>query len=188
MRVNLPARVGRIGMVARWKPVHLGHAAVLDALVARGELALIGVGSSNRYDAENPFTPDETEAMIRRVLAGRENYRLLRIPDLDDGPGWRAMVADLLGPLDLFVTANPYVRDLLGVVYAVAHPVQLLATERHVAVSGTMVRRAMAQGDAWRPLVPPAVAAYIEEHGLDERFRREFGAATLAPGPRPPVD
>jgi len=56
------------------------------------------------------------------VLAGRENYRLLRIPDLDDGPGWSSMVAGLLGPLDLFVTANPYVRDLLGIVYAYLDP------------------------------------------------------------------
>ena len=40
------------------------------------------------------------------------------------------MVADHLGPLDLFVTANAYVRDLLREGYRVGHPVTLLAPER----------------------------------------------------------
>jgi nicotinamide-nucleotide adenylyltransferase len=43
-------------MVARWKPVHRGHAVVLRALSDRAEQALIGIGSSNRYDSRNPFT------------------------------------------------------------------------------------------------------------------------------------
>ena len=66
-------------MVARWKPVHLGHAAVLRALCDRGEQALIGVGSANRYDARNPFTVAETREMLLRyaysgVLDGYLHY------------------------------------------------------------------------------------------------------------------
>jgi hypothetical protein len=38
----------------------------------------------------------------------------------------------------------------------------------------------MAQGEAWREMVPSAVATWIEDRGLDRRFRREFGLATLA--------
>ena len=38
----------------------------------------------------------------------------------------------------------------------------------------------MARGEAWQELVPPEVAAFIENNGLDERFRREFGLETLA--------
>jgi nicotinic acid mononucleotide adenylyltransferase len=58
--------------------------------------------------------------------------------------------------------------------------VELLPRDRWVAVDGTTVRRAMARGEAWRELVPPAVAELIERRGLDDRFRREFGLATLA--------
>ena len=35
-------------------------------------------------------------------------------------------------------------------------------------------------GEEWKNLVPPAVAAYLQDRGLVERFRREFGLATLA--------
>ena len=80
---------GRIGMVARWRPVHRGHAPVLRALCDRASEALIGIGSSNRYDLRNPFTLEETTDMIRLVLAGRKNYTLISVPDLDHGLRWR---------------------------------------------------------------------------------------------------
>ncbi len=162
-------------MIARWKPVHLGHAAVLQALVEQAEEVLIGIGSSNKYDAANPFTPAESAEMIALVLPRASNYRLLEVPDLGHGPRWRAMVSAMLGPLDLFVTANDYVKGLLEQDYQVAHPVTLVPPHRRVAVDATMVRRAMARGEDWKELVPAVVAGYLESHGLVERLVREFG-------------
>jgi nicotinamide-nucleotide adenylyltransferase len=176
----LPARLGRVAMIARWKPVHIGHAAILEALVDRADRVVIGIGSSNRYDASNPFSAAETRDMIRAVLVGRTNLDIVDVPDLGHGPRWRAMVVEMLGALDLFVTANGYVRSLLCDTYPVVHPVRLVAPDRRVAIDGTTVRRAMARGDDWRPLVPPGVARLLEEGGLVERFRRDFGLETLA--------
>jgi nicotinamide-nucleotide adenylyltransferase len=169
----------RIGMVARWQPVHRGHAPILHALCDRASQALIGIGSSNRYDLRNPFTLEETTDMIRLALAGRGNYTLVPVPDLDDGPRWRAMALDLFGLLDLFVTANPYVSSLLAADYRVIRPVELVPADERIAIDGTMVRKEMACGDSWRALVPDEVADYIVARRLDDRFRREFGLQTL---------
>lgn len=174
------ALLGRIGMVARWRPVHIGHAPVLRALKDRATSALIGIGSSNRYDARNPFTLEETQEMLRLVLGESPSCTLVAVPDLDDGPRWRAMVVDLFGPLDLFVTDSPYVASLVAGDYRVARPVELVPEEERVPVEGAMVRGAMARGGSWEELVPPEVARYIRERGLDGRFRREFGLETLA--------
>ena len=171
---------GRLGMVARWRPVHLGQSPVLRALCDRAGHALIGIGSSNRYNLRNPFSLEETNDMIRLVLAERENYTLIPVPDLDDGPRWREMILDLFGPLDLFVTDNPYVASLLAEDYTITRPVTLVPDDEKVPIDGTMVRREMARGEGWRQLVPVEVADYITVHQLDERFRREFGLQTLA--------
>jgi nicotinamide-nucleotide adenylyltransferase len=173
-------KVGRIGMVARWRPVHLGQAAVLQALCNRADEALIGIGSANRYNLRNPFTAEETMAMIRLALDGRDNYTLFPIPDLDDGPRWRKMIMEMFGPLDLFVTENPYVTSLLAQDYTVIRPVYLIPDDKIIAINGTMVRRAMAEGEGWQEMVPSAVADYITQNQLDQRFRREFGLQTLA--------
>jgi len=169
-----------LGMVARWRPVHLGQSPVLRALCDRADHALIGIGSSNRYNLRNPFTLEETGDMIGLVLAERENYTLIPVPDLDDGPRWREMILDLFGPLDLFVTDNPYVASLLAEDYTITRPVTLVPDDEKVPIDGTMVRREMAHGNGWRRLVPDEVADYIAVNQLDERFRREFGLQTLA--------
>lgn len=170
----------RLGMVARWQPVHLGHATVLHALCYHADHALIGIGSSNRYNWRNPFTLDETSAMLHEVLAGQDNYTLLPVPDLDNGPRWRSMVIELFGLLDAFVTDNGYVASLLRDDYTLLKPVSLVSPDARIAVNGTMVRQTMAHGDGWQALVPASVARYITTNQLDSRFRREFGACTLA--------
>ncbi len=174
------ARYARVGMIARWQPVHLGHAVVLHALCDCAAETLIGVGSANRYDLRNPFTLEETTDMIRLVLTGWTNYTLIPVPDLDDGPRWRAMVVEMFGRLDRFVTANPYVAHLLAGDYKIVRPVELLRDEERIAVDGTTVRKAMAQGGDWQRLVPDEVGNYLAVRQLDERFRREFGLHTLA--------
>jgi nicotinamide-nucleotide adenylyltransferase len=128
----------------------------------------------------NPFSFLETVDMIRLVLEGRENYTLLPVPDLDDGPRWSEMVTELFGPLDLFVTANPYVWSLLADKYTLIRPIELIPVDARVAVDGTMVRRSMARGEEWHVWVPGEVADYITTRQLDVRFRREFGLQTLA--------
>ena len=174
------SRFDRIGMVARWRPVHCGHAVVLRALCSMAREVVIGIGSSNRYNDRNPFTAAEAAAMIRLVLAGRKNYSLVEVADLDDGPRWRNLVVGLFGPLDAFVTANPYVAHLMKEAFRVEHPIELIPVADRVAIEGAMVRRAMAEGGPWWEMVPDLVADYIRKQGLDERFRREFGLLTLA--------
>jgi nicotinamide-nucleotide adenylyltransferase len=167
--------------VARFKPVHLAHAAILDGLCERFDEVLVGLGSSNRYGPRNPFTVEETAGMVRRALGARAaQVRLVEVPDLGHGPRWRAMVLGLFGPLDLFVSANDYVRGLMAEVYPLAHTLDVIPPERRVRVDGETIRRAWARGEPWEHLVPPGVATYLDERGLPERFRREFGLVTLA--------
>ncbi|MEZ0230537.1 MAG: hypothetical protein ACAI25_18085 [Planctomycetota bacterium] len=171
----------RVGLVCRWKPVHRGHAALLESLCERAEKVLIGLGSPNVRDARNPFSAEESARMIELVLGPRfRNFELVVVPDLGDGPRWAKLVRELLGPLDLFVSENDWVRELMGRVYPLAHPAELVPRERHTPVDGTLVRRAMALGADWRALVPEPVADYLEREGLVARFRREFGLASLA--------
>ncbi|MBN1428817.1 MAG: hypothetical protein JXB07_10560 [Anaerolineae bacterium] len=170
----------RIGMVARWRPVHNGQDVVLRALFRAAGQVLLGIGSSNRYNARNPFTLAETEDMLRLALGDRDNCRIIPIPDLDDGPRWRAMVLELFGALDLFVTDNPYVASLLKDDYRLLRPVDLVPPAELVRVDGSMVRIAMARGERWQDWVPEKIAHYIQHNGLDARFRREFGLETLA--------
>ncbi len=172
---------GRVGMVARFKPLHNGHAVILETIGKKADEFLIGLGSANIYDHRNPWTADESRGMIDAFLSPRlTNYAFIEVIDLFDGPKWRLQILDRFGALDAFVTANDYVRTLLDNDYTILHPLAVIPPASRTPVTGTDVRYAMATSVPWRPLVPPAVADYLTEKGLVERFRTEFGLETLA--------
>ncbi|HLD07361.1 MAG TPA: adenylyltransferase/cytidyltransferase family protein [Candidatus Nanoarchaeia archaeon] len=179
--------LGKVGVIGRFRPLHNGGAAMLESICSRAEQVIIGIGSANRYNARNPFTPLETQAMMESFLSSHHhNYRIIHVPDYGhipeyrDGSKWKADVARLYGSLDAFVSGNDYARQLLQPVYPVMHPSELVPREHRIFLSGTMVRMAMAQGDGWKGMVPPVVAEYLDSRGLAARFRTEFGLETLA--------
>jgi nicotinamide mononucleotide adenylyltransferase len=183
----LLARV-KTAVIARWKPPTWSHAALLDALVAGPDTTLedevlIGIGSSNRRDPRNPFSAAETAGMLEAYVRPRAvaRWRVFAIEDLGDGPRWADLVHGRLGPLDRFVTGNAWVARLLRERYTIVDPRQLIPPDRRVPFGGSEARLALARGgEAWRAFVPPEVAAVLCDRGLVERFRREFGLATLA--------
>ncbi|MEK6964424.1 MAG: hypothetical protein AABX70_08450 [Nanoarchaeota archaeon] len=173
--------LGIVGTVARFKPVHKGHAVMLETLCERSDYVYIGLGSSNRYNVRNPFTPQESAEMIDLVLKPKfSNYSFVEVPDLDNGPKWRELALGLFGKLDHFVTANDYVETLLKNDYSVIHPARLVPQDKWVYICATMVRDALAKGEPWEHMVPDPVTVYLKEKGLADRFVKEFGLATLA--------
>lgn len=118
--------------------------------------------------------------MLQLVLKGHESrYSVLEVPDLDDGPRWKQMTRTLFGSVDLFVSANDYVQELMRAYYPIAHPVQFIPPDLQVPLDGTMVRNAMARGANWESMVPETIASYIRRNRLDARFRCEFGLETI---------
>ncbi len=179
--------LGRAGAVGRFRPLHLGSALMLEAACGQADEVVIGIGSSNRYNARSPFTAEEAMDMINLHLKPRfSNYRFAFIPDyghmpqFSDGKKWAEEAAAAYGALDCFVTGNEYVKQLLAPHYPAISSYEIIPRESWIMLSGTMVRAAMAQGSLWKPMVPAAVADYLERNGLVERFRKEFGLETIA--------
>jgi len=178
---------GSVGFIGRFKPLHNGAALVLERLCEAADHVVIGIGSSNKYNLRNPFTPEETKAMIDAYLRPRfTNYETLFVPDFGhlpegrDGRLWKSYVIEYFGNLDVFVTGNSYVAELLKDHYAILHSAALIPREEQFRLRASAVRHAMALGADWKSYVPKEVAAYLESHGLIERFRNEFGLDMLA--------
>jgi len=160
---------------------------MLEEICRSADEVVIGIGSPNKYNQRNPFTYDETREMIDNHLKREfDNYTIVpvedfaHLPEYRDGKRWAENVKDRFGDLDAFVTGNPYTAQLLSQYYPIIRSFDLVPEDRWIKVSGTMVRVSMASNNGWRELVPEDVARYITEKKLDERFREEFGLATLA--------
>lgn len=169
-----------LGLICRFQPLHRIHARLLVAAAARGELLKVGVGSPARSDLRNPFSLEERLEMLRVACEGLSaEVEVIPVPDLGHGPRWAAQVTRLFGPLDRFVSANGYVRRLLEPSYRLSHPLELIPPSQRAPIGGAEVRLAMARGEEWDSLVPPAIAELLRSRGWVDRFRREHGLALL---------
>jgi cytidyltransferase-like protein len=180
-------KLGRAGTIGRFKPLHNGGAVMLETVCSMAEHVIIAVGSVNKYNARNPFTAEESKAMIDASLGKRfSNYSVMFIPDFGhlpeyrDGQKWRNHALEQFGELDYLVTGNDYVADLFRSDYKIIHPGVLIQREKQIMLRATEVRVEMAKAGNWEKLVPEEVAEYIKKNGLDKRFRQEFGLETLA--------
>lgn len=182
-----PKPLGKIGLVGRFKPLHLGGYRLLEAACQQADKVVIGIGSANKYNLRNPFTAEESEAMINASLKNRfSNYQTVQIPDFaqipeySDGQRWKEYIRENFGSLDYFVSGNDYVRDLLKDSYPLLYPGEIVPRENWIKLRATQVRYEMARFGDWKALVPPEVAFYLKDNGIVERFRDEFGLQTLA--------
>lgn len=180
-------KYGLVGLIGRWKPLHVGGYRVLRSACENSEFVKIGVGSSNKYNLRNPFTSEESKKMIEYSLSPEfDNFEVVEIPDFGhvpeyrDGKRWTQEIVDKFGDLDVFISSNDYVRDLLKDKYDLVHCWELLNKKDQIRLRATHVRIEMAKFGNWERLVPEKVADYIKENNLDDRFRKEFGLKTLA--------
>ena len=179
--------LGKVGVIGRFRPLHNGSALMLDSICENSEQVIIGIGSSNKYNLRNPFTPEEAREMIELYLKDRHtNYEIIMVPDFghipeySDGQMWKDYVVEHYGKLNHFITGNEYAAELLGQDYDIVHPASLVPKKNQIYMRGGIVRMAMATGGDYRAMVPACVADYLDEKGLVDRFRKEFGLETIA--------
>jgi nicotinamide-nucleotide adenylyltransferase len=183
---------GKAALIARFKPLHIGSALMLDAVCRNYDFVYIGIGSSNKpLSATNPFTPEESTEMVNLFLgyAGHNNFQTFDMPDFAhlgpehrDGLSWKKHLSETLesfGGIDYFVTGNSWVKEILEDTYTIIHPSAMVESKYHVPVKASMVRIAIAKNDDWQSLVPGCIAQYIHDNSLDERLRQMFGKEIL---------
>src|SRR3989338_7380781 len=73
-------KLGNVGLIGRFKPLHIGAAVMLEEVCKASWHATIGIGSSNMHNARNTFTAEETMDMFNAYLGGKfENYDVIKL-------------------------------------------------------------------------------------------------------------
>jgi nicotinamide-nucleotide adenylyltransferase len=159
-------------LVGRFQPFHEGHRGLVAEIhrLRPDEALLIGIGSAQEsFTWKNPFTAGERFEMIDRALAGEKRGRVHIVPvvDIDRHAQWVQYLESLLPTFDRVYTNNPLTRLLFERAgYDVESP-PLIDRDRF---EGEHVRAALAAGNDWEPLVPPAVVAYLTELDAPRRL------------------
>lgn len=157
--------------LGRFQPLHLGHLDAVQRLAAEHDELVLAIGSANvSHTPTNPFTGGERVEMCRAALreADLDNVLVVPVPDLGRNALWAAHVASLVPRFRVLHTNNPLPARLFREAGYDVAPVPFYDRARF---EGTRIRRLLAEGDAWRDLVPRAAARVILELDGPARVR-----------------
>ncbi len=157
--------------LGRFQPPHLGHLTVLEEIVEDVERLVIVVGSSQySHTLENPFTAGERVWMLDESLVDRGIHAtIIPIPDIHRNSLWVSHVETFTPPFDVCYMNNPLPKRLFREAGYEVREFELVDRDRYEA---TQIRELMQKdGDAWKQLVPDAVARVVEEIDGIQRLR-----------------
>jgi nicotinamide mononucleotide adenylyltransferase len=179
----------KVSTIMRAKPPHRNHIAMLEALCQKSQYLKINIGSSNKLDEKNPFSPEETEDMMRLGLKEYSNYEIVPLPDYNDDDKWATHLFRINPDFTEFVCNNDWVLGILKKrmydedghkKYDIIFPDQVLPKDEMIYqngiyISATVVRKAIVDDGPWEKYLLPAIAGYIKENSLVDRVKKLCG-------------
>jgi len=101
----------------RFQPFHLGHLDAIHQAIAKWAThIMIGLGSANTINEDNPWTAQDRESMIRDSLAeswiDQEVYSFELLPDFSTDLERYNYIIDSLPTFDVVMSWNPWVKDI----------------------------------------------------------------------------
>jgi nicotinamide-nucleotide adenylyltransferase len=157
--------------IGRFQPYHDGHHQMVEAIAGEVDEIILGIGSAgDSHTIHDPFTAGERIMMLTKALESVD-ARTYPVPieDLDRNAVWVSHVQSMSPTFDVAYSNNPLVIQLFGEAGIEVHQSPMFNRE---VLEGTEVRQRMIEGDAWRDLVPAAVAEVIDEIDGVARIRR----------------
>ncbi len=136
--------------IARMQPLHYGHLLAMKIALQAAETLMIGIGSSNIADEDNPWTVEERERMLTNALEKNIDIKsglggIVRLPDYFlenrqyDDPKWVEETLLSTGDIDVVVSNNDWVCGLLSPKHRIINP-QLFNREHF---QGKIIRQSL---------------------------------------------
>lgn len=155
--------------IGRFQPFHKGHLFVIQKALKSVEKIIIGIGSANKSDSDNPLSAIDRKDIISKMIQEEKlDDRILNVVLLDDNSNddqWLLETQKKVGTIDVVIGNNDWVNNLFKKV-----GIPSLRTEFFYrdALEGQHIRRLISQNKKWDFLVPKNIYAF-----LAKKFHRE---------------
>lgn len=176
-----PLLANRALFIGRFQPFHNGHLFAVKHILEYNEEAVIVIAAAQySYTLDNPFTAGERVEMVKLGLG--EMYSKCYVIPVDNVPSnyeWPRHVLTYIPRVKSVYTNNEFVKLLFK-----DYGLDVKETPVLPGVSGTSIRRAIAEGLQWRHMVPSKVAEFIELIKGDERIKAIWKTQSKTMGER----
>lgn len=165
----------KIGLfIGRFQPFHLGH---IDAIRQAKEYGVteffIGIGSANKeHTAENPFTYEEREMMISKLLETLKiKFTIYPIPDMESDEDRKNHIIRNLPKFDVIISGNARTTSIFK---KTEYPICTVKISKEI--KATTIRHLLYIGEAeeLKKLLPTQILAYLQGINAAKRLGTYF--------------
>lgn len=159
--------------IGRFQPFHNGHLHIVEEMLKKNDRAILIIGSAEKnFVPKNPLTAGERyqliEAGLTEAKIPRERFCIIPVRNINNYALWVNHINMYAPPYSSLYTGS----DLVKACYSTHHVDIHQIDRRHLNISATEVRQAMAQGsDKWTSMLPKSVASLLKEWQIPLRIQ-----------------
>ena len=154
-------------VIGRFQPFHNGHLYLLQESLKIADKIIIGIGSSNIINTDNPWTFEERKKIVKEVLR-REKLdkfviKVVDVPDVPSDFDWLKIANGKTGKFDVVIGNNDWVN---GIYEGAEIPVMKINLFKRYLHEGTKIRKLMRENKKWEDRVPVYISRQIRKNIL----------------------
>ena len=151
-------------IVGRFQPFHKGHLFLIKKALEKADRIIIGIGSANVSDENNPIDFEMRRKVIKAV-AYKERFedRLIKIVPLDDfhdDKKWLENVKKQVGDFNIVVSNNDWTNKI---VEKDGFKVLRIPYYKRELYEGWRIRKLIKEGKKWQDRVPKYLISNIKD-------------------------
>lgn len=118
-RIETARKYGIGLVVGRFQPLHYGHLYLMKQALQVADFIIVGIGSSNVRNKDNPFSVEQRERMLYKAFEREQDVKrrilqIVRLPDYLDDDLWLGETLRRTGEVDVVVGNNDWVNGIFG--------------------------------------------------------------------------
>ena len=154
-------------IVGRFQPFHKGHLFLIKKALEKSDKIIIGIGSANISDENNPID-FETRKKIIKAVAYKEKFegKLIKIVPLDDffdDKKWLTNLKKQVRKFDLALGNNDWTNNILK---KAGYKVLAVDYFKRSLYEGWRIRKLIKEGKIWQGRVPNYLIRAITDYRL----------------------
>lgn len=153
----------KIGLViGRFQPFHKGHAYLIKKSLDIAEKIIIGIGSANVTDENNPYILEKRKEMVRTFVKEEGiGDKVLKIIPSNDDPSddvWLEQMLKEAPNIDIVIGNNDWVN---GIFKKAGFEVMHVPYYKRELYEGWRIRKLMKEGKNWKNRVPSYIISIL---------------------------
>lgn len=146
----------KIGLIiGRFQPFHKGHLYLVGKALILVDKLIIGIGSTNITNSDNPLSYQLRKKMLELVFE-KEGWQdrlitIVDIPDIPDDNEWLKLTLERTGQFDVSIGNNQWVN---GIFEVEGITVTRVPFYKRYILEGEKIRKLIKQGKKWQDRVP----------------------------------